>query len=440
MDAAADPAARRAAGRRLRDALPRSAQARWRSPDGRADPVASLLAANAGRVASLLPVKWTRMSASPFGFFRGAAALMAADLSTLPVTGLQVQLCGDAHVCNLGAYAAPDGHLVFDLNDFDETITGPWEWDLKRMTASFAVVNHDTGGKDRAGGDAVRTLVSSYREALGRFAAMTALELARYEVHRHTKTGPVADIIAQAQKATPAQTLAKLTEPGPDGTPRFHDRLPLLLHVETDLAGRIVTALGDEYRATLTDGCRRKLAAYRPVDVAFKVVGTGSIGTRDYVVLFFGRGVDDPLILQVKEELPSCCAPFLPRKMDGTLPEGQRVAEGQRRTQTFTDVFVGWTTLDGASFLVRQLSDHKAGIDPATLRGNALTEYALVCGEALAKAHARTGDATMLAGYCGEGTRLDDALAEFGSAYAAQTLQDHAALVEAVKTGRLPHA
>ena len=435
---AATPDDRRADGLALRKTLGRADQGAWSPAAGRPDPVRSLVEANAGRRPDLLPIKWARMAASPFGFFRGAAPLMAADLAGWPVTGLSVQLCGDAHVLNLGAYAAPAGHLVFDLNDFDETLAGgPWEWDVKRLAASLILANRQAGGKDVDGTEAVHAFGGSYRESLGRFAAMRMTALMAYEVHRHSKNDAVRAILQRAERATPAKTLAKLTVPGPDGGPRFHDQPPLLHHVADADAAKVIATLG-AYRNTLGPDRQHALDAYRPVDVAFKVVGTGSIGTRDFIVLLLGRGADDPLFLQVKEELSSAYAPFLPAA--GVVHQGQRVAEGQRRCQTATDPFVGWTSLDGADYLVRQLADHKAVVDPAELKGAVLGEYALVCGETLAKAHARTGDAAALAGYCGHADRLDRALADFALAYADQTARDHAALVEAIRTGELTRA
>ena len=426
---------RRAFGQSRRDIVGRADQGQWTPPAERANPVDTLLAANAGRVPKLLPLKWGRMAASPFGFFRGAAALMAADIAHLPTSGLPVQLCGDAHVVNLGAYAAPDGHLVFDLNDFDETIAGPWEWDVKRLAVSLVLANRGAGGRDRDGTDAVRAFVECYRESMVRFAAMKALELVCYEVRRHSKSGPVRAILQQAERATAARTLQKLTETSPGSTPVFHDRPPILKHVQEPQVQEVLAALGP-YRATLGADRQQALDAYRPADVAFKVVGTGSIGTRNYVVLLFGRGPDDPLFLQVKEELPSCYTPFLP-EAPAYPHQGRRVAEGQHRLQTVTDAFVGWTTMDGRDYLVRQLADHKAAIDPADLKGDALHEYGLVCGEVLAKAHARSGDAAAMAGYTGNSDRLDRALAAFALAYADQTTHDHAALLQAIHECRL---
>ena len=434
--AVASSADRQAAGEARRKIIPRTAQGAWAPAAGRPDPVQALLEANAGRVTDLLPIKWGRMAASPFGFFRGAAPLMAMDLAGHPTTGLAVQLCGDAHVRNLGAYAAPDGHLVFDLNDFDETLpAAPWEWDVKRLATSLVLVNREADGRDKDAAAAVRAFTRCYRESLGRFAAMRTLELIAYEVHRYSKVASVRAILQKAERATPLKSLAKLTVPGPAGEPRFHDQPPLLRHVPDEEAAGVIAALGP-YRATLGLDRQQALDAYRPVDVAFKVVGTGSVGTRDYVVLLLGNGPGDPLFLQVKEELPSAWASSVSGRADGAH-QGQRVAEGQHRCQTVTDPFVGWTTMAGGDYLVRQLADHKASVDPADLKDEVLGEYALVCGETLAKAHARTGDAVALAAYCGAGDRLDAAMADFALLYAAQTVRDHAALVAAVKAGQL---
>ncbi len=435
----ATTAARRADGVSCRRIVKRSAHGTWSPAANRPDPVQTLISANAGRLSDVLPIKWGRMAASPFGFFRGAAPLMALDLAGHPVTGLTAQLCGDAHVRNLGAYAAPDGHLVFDLNDFDETLAdAPWEWDAKRLATSLILANREAGGQDPEGLTAVREFARCYRRSLRRFAAMRVLDLMTYEVHRYPKDSCVHDILQKAERATPAKNLAKLTVPGPDGEPRFHDQPPLLSHVEDAMASAVIASLGP-YRETLGLDRQQALDAYRPVDVTFKVVGTGSVGTRDYVVLLLGNGPDDALFLQVKEELPSAWTAAMPGGAVG-LHQGKRVAEGQHRCQTATDPFVGWTSIEGHDYLVRQLADHKATLDPAELEGEVLIEYAQVCGETLAKAHARTGNAAALAGYCGKANRLDHALADFALAYAAQTTQDHAALVAAVQSGQLTAA
>ena len=439
LPSVATVAARRANGAACRKVITRKEQGAWSPEPDRPDPVQTLITANTGRLSEVLPIKWARMAASPFGFFRGAAPLMAMDLAGHLVTGLTVQLCGDAHVHNLGAYAAPDGHLVFDLNDFDETLANaPWEWDVKRLATSLILANREAGGQDPEGKAAVREFSCCYRQSLRRFAAMHILDLMTYEVHRYPKDGCVHTILQKAERATPAKNLVKLTVPGPNGEPRFHDQPPLLSHVEDERACEVIQSLR-AYRDTLGLDRRQALDAYRPVDVTFKVVGTGSVGTRDYVVLLLGNGPDDALFLQVKEELPSAWSVALPGG-DVGIHQGKRVAEGQHRCQTATDPFVGWTTIEGHDYLVRQLSDHKASLDPAELEGDVLIEYAQVCGETLAKAHARTGNAAALAGYGGKNDRLDRALAEFALTYASQTTQDHAALVAAIHCGQLTAA
>lgn len=408
-------------GRKLRAAVPRESQARWVAPKDRADPLKTLATVNAGRVAALLPIKEQRMAVSPFAFFRGSAVVMAADLASLPQTGLNVQLCGDAHIRNLGAYAAPDGRLVFDLNDFDETIPGPWEWDVKRLAVSLVLAGGEAGETESRCEGAVRAFAASYRRFLRVFAEMPVAGLARFLVSRRSASPVITRILTKAERVTPRRTLKKLTiEKG--GAFRFHDERPLIEHVPRATASAILHALAG-YRETLIASRRMVFDAYRAADVAFKLVGTGSVGTRDYVVLMFGNGVGDPLFLQVKQELPSCYEPYLrPRPRD--RHQGQRVAEGQQRMQTVSDPFLGFTRFGGADYLVRQLADHKASLEPADLKGRALMEYAALCGEVLAKGHARTGDAAALAGYCGASAKLDAALAEFAAHYAAQVKAD----------------
>ena len=425
---------RHAHGRMLRKHVGRALLGRWKPARERADPVETILGAEHGRLPKLLPIKHGRMAVSPFGFFRGAVAIMAADLAIQPVTGLGVQICGDAHVRNLGAFAAPDGHLVFDVDDFDESTRGPWEWDLKRLATSFVLAGREAGMGDRACLDAVSDLARWYRTALARFAEMPFLRLERYEIHHHTQSGPVRAVLQKAERSTPQQVLAKLTVGAERGTPHFATRRPVLFR-EPPSTARLVVGSLKGYRDTLSAERQLVLDRYRPVDVAFKVVGTGSVGSRDYVVLALGRGVRDPLMLQVKESFPSAYAPYVGD--DGMHP-GRRVAEGQRRMQTWSDPLIGWTSIGGRPFLVRQLSDHKASVEPDELRGPALQEYAAVCGEVFAKAHARTGDAAALAAYCGVGTRFDRALGRFAVAYADQTTADYERWVGAIRAGRVP--
>ena len=432
------PAERRARGKKLRDRVPRATHEDWKPWDRRPNPVVLLQEANAERLPALIPIKVTRMSLSPFSFYRGAAPLMALDLSKTPDTSLRVQLCGDAHVQNVGAFAAPDGHLIFDLNDFDESIPGPWEWDILRMAGSLVLAGREAGNTDRENSDAVRAFVESYRESMDRFAEMTFLEIVRYEVKRYLRAGPAHVALARAERASPQHALAKLTVPAGRGLRRFHDRPPILRHVPDRVAADVIRSLGS-YRDTLGPDRQLALDAYRPVDVAFKIVGTGSVGTRDYVVLMFGGGPDDPLMLQVKEELPSCYHPYLP-DVRPFEHQGRRVAEGQHRMQSATDPFLGWTRLEGRDYLVRQLADHKAKVEVAELKKNALTRFALVSGEILGKAHARTGDAASIAGYAGRSDRLDRAVARFALRYADQTERDYGLFRKAIRSGVLKAA
>ena len=426
------------AGRALRKKLGRTVHAGFKRSSPASGVISIIKASNAKRVPRLVPLKMGRMAVSPFSFFRGAAPVMAADLAPLPVSGLKVQLCGDAHVRNLGAYAAPDGHLVFDLNDFDETIKGPWEWDLKRLATSIMLAGREAGCKDALCSEAVQSMVRRYREALGELCRMCVLELARFEIRREDAPRALKGVLRKAERMNAARVLGKLTETPMHGLQRFHDRPPVLLHVPHKNAALVIESL-KHYRMTLAAGRQMIFDAYTPVDVAFKVVGTGSVGTRDYVVLLFGNGMKDPLFIQVKEALASCYEPYLPEARPPSH-HGRRVAEGQERMQTVTDPFLGWTRIEGRHYLVRQLADHKASLDPEDLKGGVLFDYSMLCGETLAKAHARTGDAAMLSGYCGNSDKLDIAIAAFAQLYADQTERDHAAFLKAVRAGRLTAA
>jgi uncharacterized protein (DUF2252 family) len=426
---------RRAAGRKMRSKFPRPEQGRWTDRRERPDPLETLAAIHRGRLAALLPIKYGRMAASPFGFFRGAAAVMASDLATLPTTGIHVQICGDAHLRNLGAYAAPDGHLVFDINDFDESVHGPWEWDLKRISTSVALAGREAGDRDRVCGDAVELLVRSYRQSLAAFAEMSALHLFRYEIRSMPKSNPVGIALRKAEHETPGLTLEKITVPARGGTRTFARRPPLLEPISSELRRRVFAALGP-YRLTLSKDRQLLLAAYFPADVAFKAVGVGSLGTRDYVVLCLGSAPKDVLFLQVKEEPPSCYAPYIAGSA-AVIHQGHRVATAQHRMQTISDPFLGWTTIDGRDYLVRQLADHKTAVSPEELSGRSIEEYARVCGQLLAKAHARTGDPAVLSGYCGASNKLDLAMRKFAFSYADQTTTDHELLLRAIRRGKI---
>ncbi len=432
-----------ALGQAQRKHMRRADQAGWQPKLRRADPLHLLAESMRGRVPALVPIKYDRMAASPFGFFRGAVPVMACDLSLGPNTGIHTQLCGDAHVRNLGAFAASDGRLVFDINDFDETIRGPFEWDVKRLAASLILAGREAGAKTGLCRDATRAFLKSYRTAMHAFAQMPVLELAHYQVHRLHTVEPISQILGLAERATPLHNLEALTIEAPAGSKSAatselnlrtgsHSRIfktidPILTRVHGDLARAVLDSL-TTYAETLQPERRHFLAQYTPLDVAFKIVGTGSVGLRDYCIYLQGNGPKDPLFLQIKEETLSAYAPYL-GESPAESHQGRRVVEGQRAMQFQSDPFLGWTTIEGRDFLVRQLNDHKAAVDLSVLKSAALLEYAAVCGEVLARDHARAGDPGLIAGYIGTSDRFDDAIARFATDYADQTGRDWEALV-----------
>ncbi len=436
------PEERHDLGQARRKQMARQEHAEFSAKARLTPPLVLLKRSVVGRVPALVKLKYERMMASPFGYFRGAVPVMAADLAAQPNTGLMVQLCGDAHVRNLGAYAAEDGRLIFDINDFDETFRGPFEWDLKRMAASLVVAGRDSGNKDSVCENAVLRCLASYCERMRAYAPMPVLTLVRDQIVRLESIAPIHQALQKALRATPMHTLEQLTEPvsgaggstDPEAPRRFREHKPLLTRVTGAKANAVLKAL-EAYRATLQSQRQHFLAQYRPVDVAFKVVGTGSVGLRDYCVYLEGNGPEDPLFLQIKEEAPSAYAPYL---QDPHVPrqQGQRVVEGQRLIQTGTDIFLGYTAIEGRDYLVRQLNDHKASVELGDLVGDGLVQYAELCGELLARGHARSGDAQMIAGYLGAGEGFGEALAEFGERYADQTAKDWAELKKAKAAGK----
>jgi len=436
-----------ALGQSHRKNMRRAGHAGWQPKLRRVDPLALLADSMRGRVPALIPIKYDRMAASPFGFFRGAVPIMACDLSLGPNTGIHTQLCGDAHVRNLGAFAAPDGRLVFDINDFDETIRGPFEWDVKRLATSLILAGHEAGAKDGHCRDASRAFLARYRAMMHTFARMAVLDLAHYMVHRLHAVRPVSQILRLAERATPLHNLEALTTPLADVPARrkeaasselpaqhgphpriFKSIAPDLTRVQGDLARQVLDSLAT-YAESLQPERQHFLAQYTPLDVAFKIVGTGSVGLRDYCVYLQGNGAKDPLFLQVKEEVASAYTPYLGEPE--ARHQGQRVVEGQGAMQLLSDPFLGWTTIEGRDFLVRQLNDHKAAValNELNIKPAALLEYAAVCGETLARGHARSGDPCMIAGYLGASARFDQAIAHFAAEYADQTERDWEALV-----------
>jgi len=420
-------------GKSRREQVSRAALAEL-DPKKRAfDPIDVLRASTEGRVPQLLPVKYARMKESPFAFFRGAVSIMAADLGRLANSGLHVQLCGDAHLQNLGSFATPDGKLVFDLNDFDETIRGPWEWDVKRMATSIILAGQESG-HDRPGcRDAAEQFAESYCGAIAAFSELPILQVARYQIHREKRIRPIHAALRQSQRARPLDLLKRFTERDSHGRRRFRDQRPGFWRVRGAKASEILGSLG-AYRKSLTSERRHLFDLFRAVDVGFKVVGTGSVGLRDYVVLFEGNGEQDPMFLQIKQEVASAYAKFLP----STQPhQGRRAAEGQRAIQPISDPLLGWTTVGRHHYLVRQLNDHKGSVDLQRLRGGGLRSLALVAGELLARGHARSGDVCQILGYCGSGAKIAKVLRDFACRYADQTEADYGAFVAAIKSGRV---
>ncbi len=411
------------------------------------------------RLPRLLELKYERMKASPFGYFRGAVPVMAHDLGGGQHTGIFSQICGDAHLRNLGAYAGLDGRLVFDINDFDETIRGPFEWDVKRMATSIHLTGREANESESNCRDAVRVFTRRYRKSLHLFAAMPVLELARYQIHRHTALQAVEGVFAKAERSTPTLLRDALTEAKPGSRSqhrpgkkagkaakkarksktdengetttapadrRFRSEPPLLDRLTAPEAEKVLGAL-PLYQSSIEPERRHLLSRYRALDVAFKIVGTGSVGLRDFCVYFEGNGPDDPLFLQVKQEVASAWAPYLPGArggMAGKRSAGERVVDGQRAMQIQSDPFLGHTRVDGRDFLVRQLNDHKGSVNLGTLDLESLCHYADLCGELLARGHARSGDPDSLAGYLGHGTSFEKAIAAFARRYADQTEHD----------------
>jgi uncharacterized protein (DUF2252 family) len=423
----ASPEERRNLGQTRRKQLGRQQHSEF-NPKARSTTALALLdRAARGRVPALVKLKYQLMAQSPFGYFRGAVPVMAADLAALPNTNIVTQICGDAHVRNLGAFAAPDGRLVFDINDFDETIRAPFEWDLKRMAASLVLAGRESGHKEALARAAVEKCIVRYSAQMRAFAAMPGIEAGRFQVHRMDAVRPIQDALMKAERATPCHTMAQLTVPaarkaGTAQERRFKVIKPILTRVKASQAKSVLSAL-DPYRKNLEPQRQHLLALYRPLDVAFKVVGTGSVGLRDYCIYMEGNGPQDPLFLQVKEETSSAYAPYLPAAKPAHH-NGKRTVDGQRYMQVQSDPFLGWTSMDGRDYLVRQLNDHKGTINIDDLTGAGLVAFAEVCGELLARGHARSGDPLIIAGYVGAGDGFAQALAKFGALYADQTEKD----------------
>jgi uncharacterized protein (DUF2252 family) len=430
-------------GRSLRQSVRRSDQGGFEPATDR-DPVGIIEAEGKARLQEYLPVRHGRMLESPFAFFRGAAAVMAADLAPLPHTQINVQACGDAHLLNFGLYATPERHLVFDLNDFDESLPAPWEWDVKRLAASFELAARSIGLSPSEATEVVRAGIFRYCDTLRELSEMSTLEVWYSRVDAEdvnpliaTKAGRVATerVIAKAKTRTQLQAFDKLTAVV-DGKRVVVDDPPLVQHVP-ELTTEVVVEFLAGYQATLSPDHAHLLGQYRLVDAALKVVGVGSVGTRCFVVVGEGPSDLDPLLLQVKEAEPSVMEPFA--GPSGFGHPGERVVAGQRLMQAASDIFLGWSTgPQGRFFYVRQLRDMKGSATIETMTLQMLTTYSRLCGETLARAHARSLSPALLAGYCGGGDQLSLAMAAFARRYADQTERDHEALAAAVRSGRLP--
>ncbi len=414
-------------GRAARKSAARHALGEWAKKLGKRDAMKLLQAAERKRIQSLIPLKRQRMSVNAFAFFRGAAPVMAYDLSRMPNTGITCQICGDAHVQNLGAFAGADGRLVFDVNDFDETIRAPFEWDVKRMATSILLAGETDKLKPGERHAAAEAFLTSYTDLMHRLSRMPFLEAARYEVHRLHTVDSIHSILNQAERASPQHLLDKLTE-NKGGKRVFRSDPPLLRTLKPSERRAVIESL-TEFRKSLLPEREHLFSQFKPLDAAFKVVGTGSVGLHAYCVYMEGNGPEDPMFLQIKEEAPSCYAPYLP----GAQKEknnGRRAARGQRAMQLQSDPLLGWTRMDGRDYLVRQLNDHKAALDLAKVDAEGLTEYASVCGELLARGHGRSGNPCAIAGYIGSGKRFSSAILDFAKAYAEQTMDDWKAMLK----------
>lgn len=431
-------------GKALRGRVPRSAHAQFAPTEGRPDAVTAVEESNHGRLPELTPIRVGRMAATPFAFLRGSAGLMAYDLARTPATGIGAQICGDAHAANFGLYGDARGELVIDLNDFDETVHGPWEWDLKRLATSLVLAGREAGASEDVCREAAHDCVGAYRRTMRLLAKLPVLDawnaIADEELVSHTDAhdllGTLERVAEKARNNTSGRFAAKSTRSLPDGSRRFVDAPPVLRRIPDAEAAAVAQGLG-EYLTTLSEDRLPLLARYAIQDVAFRVVGTGSVGTRSYVVLLQDhRG--EPLVLQVKEARPSTLLPHLPAvgfKAPDVPHEGRRVVLGQKRMQVVSDILLGWTTVDGRPYQVRQFRNRKGSVDPAALAADQVDDYGRMTGALLARAHAHSADPRLIAGYCGKSEELDEAVAGFAVSYADRTEADHARLVAGIRDG-----
>jgi uncharacterized protein (DUF2252 family) len=434
-------------GKATRNACPRASHADWKPPVDRPDPIEILEASNKGRLPELIPVRYGRMIPSPFVFFRGAAAIMAADLAHSPATGIRVQVCGDTHLMNFGAFATPERRVIFDINDFDETLPAPWEWDIKRLATSFLIASRSNGFSESAARKTALCCVRSYRERMAEFAQMRTLDVWYARLDLETILPSIKDQEAQKRlqrrvhKAEASDVLEvdfpKLVSVE-NREPTIRDNPPLIYHLGEQAGPEFEARVADafaRYRESLPDERRVLLDRYQRKDLAIKVVGVGSVGTFCAVMLMMAD-VDDPLFLQVKEAGRSVLEPYAGKSIYAN--HGQRVVTGQRLMQSASDLFLGWTEgREGRHFYVRQLRDMKVKLLVELFTPGVMVQYAEYCGWALARAHARAGQPALIAGYLGKGDQFDEAVADFATAYAQQNELDYKALVRAARQGRI---
>jgi uncharacterized protein (DUF2252 family) len=436
-------ASRLAAGKALRKQVPRRSHAEWSPATDRPDPVSLLEEQNRSRLEYLVPLRFERMSVSPFTFLRGTAIVMAVDLATTPVSGIRVQMCGDAHLNNFGIFATPERNQVFDLNDFDETLPGPWEWDVKRLAASIVVAGRNNAFSRDINRQAVLSCMASYRQRMWEYSQMRHLEVWYSRIDYATSLESVSSsfrwwINKQSRRATRrthVDLVPKLTQEV-NGQILIKPDPPVLTRLKDDELTHLLSAMVEEYRTTLREDRHVLLGKYRYVDVVHKVVGVGSVGTRCYVALLLGSDINDPLFLQIKEARASVYEPYVGRSTFSN--HGQRVVMGQRLMQASSGIFLGWTRLRSIDFYIRQLRDMKLSVDISTLIEGGFIEYSKFCGWALARAHARSGDPAMISGYLGPKDVFDQAIAAFAETYADQTERDHATLVAYIKGAQAP--
>src|SRR5262245_33457612 len=437
---------RKAVGKALRDKCSRRSHAPWHAPRNRRDPVELLIQSSRDRIPNLLPIRYGRMMQSPFAFYRGAAAIMAADLAHTPTTGIRVQACGDCHLLNFGGFATPERNIVFDINDFDETLPAPWEWDVKRLAASCIIAGQHNGfSKSNAREMALRT-IQGYREHMRDYARMSVMELWYERISADDILGSIPvkkwrqetkERIAKAAARTVLEVDFPKLVALDGGKPRIKDNPPLIFHETirgTEEYARAVRKAFQEYRATLSEDRRALLDRFEMKDIAYKVVGVGSVGTFCAILLMMA-GNDDALFLQVKEARVSVLEPYAGKSRHKN--RGQRVVVGQRLMQAASDIYLGWTEENGRHYYVRQLRDAK--ITPLTdgMDVTRLGQYAEWCGWALARAHAKSGDAAAISGYLGSSPAFDAAVAKFAFTYAEQNERDHKLLLKAVRSGRV---